>query len=215
MSHNVKSDAPPLSLNFGCGGAPSGIWLHPSFYFRRDSQLRRRLGQGSERASTGDASRTGRVDENHWQSWSWKQKEGEVLVFLSLHSLLSVLLSFEPTFRMSVFFLFVAAVFPFLVLGKKCVDALVPVSINARQGLFNVPEITDNVVATRFALNLTDIGRNFTDDALIGYHNVEGKYHISARLCHPDSGIANDATIQVLTHGIVRERCQRVSRVSC
>lgn len=94
-----------------------------------------------------------------------------------------------------------------LVLGKQCFNVTVPVHISARQGVFDVPQITGNADATWFAQNLTNIGRNFTDDALVGYQNVQGDYEISAKLCCPDDGIGWNATIQVLIHGIVWSAC--------
>jgi hypothetical protein len=105
---------------------------------------------------------------------------------------------------MSLFSLLFLTGLPILAAGRRCVNITVPVSIEARQGLFDVPEITGNEVATQFAMNMTDIGRNFTHDALLGYQDVKGSYSISATLCHPDGGIADNATVQVLTHGIVR-----------
>lgn len=94
-------------------------------------------------------------------------------------------------------------IFHVLVLGKRCFNVTVPGHINARQGVFDVPPIIGNIDATTFAMNLTDAGRNFTQDALIGYQTVKEKYEISARFCQPDQPRASNSTVQLLIHGIV------------
>lgn len=86
--------------------------------------------------------------------------------------------------------------------AKVCTNVTVPVDINARQGVFDVPVLQGNLDATTFAQNFTNIGRNFTDDALVGYQTVTGRYNISAKFCRPDQENGTNPTVQVLTHGI-------------
>lgn len=92
-----------------------------------------------------------------------------------------------------------------LATAKQCINVIVPVDIQARQGIFNVPELWNNADATWFAQNFTSIGRNFTDDVLVGYRTVTGAYNNSARFCGPDSGIGANAILQFSTHGMVRQ----------
>ncbi|KAJ9644444.1 hypothetical protein H2201_007826 [Coniosporium apollinis] len=86
--------------------------------------------------------------------------------------------------------------------AKVCTNVTVPVDINARQGVFDVPTLRGNLDATTFVQNFTNIGRNFTDDALVGYQTVTGRYNISAKFCRPDHENNTNPTVQVLTHGI-------------
>ena len=85
---------------------------------------------------------------------------------------------------------------------KVCTNVTVPVNINARQGVFDVPEIASNFDATVFALNFTKQGSNFTNVALRGYQTVTGQYNISAKYCKPDGAASSNPTVQILTHGI-------------
>ena len=104
---------------------------------------------------------------------------------------------------MSLILLLAIALSSTLTLGKHCTNVIVPVEINARQGVFDVPELKSNADATWFAQNFTDIERNFTSDVLVGYQTVRGAYKISAKFCRPDGGTGDNATVQFLTHGIV------------
>ena len=86
--------------------------------------------------------------------------------------------------------------------GKQCVNITVPVSIAARNGIFNIAPLQNNLDATTFAQNLTSGRGNFTQEALLGYATVTGDYTISARFCQPDSGVGSSPVVQFLTHGI-------------
>ncbi|KAJ5716000.1 uncharacterized protein N7483_013181 [Penicillium malachiteum] len=90
-----------------------------------------------------------------------------------------------------------------IVSGKTCYNVTVPVSISARNGVFdgiNTP--TTNTDATAFVLNITRQGSNFTDDALTDYDTVSGRYNISTQYCAPNGTMSNGTTLQILTHGI-------------
>jgi len=86
--------------------------------------------------------------------------------------------------------------------AKVCTNVTVPVYINARQGVFDVPTLQTNLDATRFAQNFTNIRGNFSEESLVGYQTVTGLYNISAKYCRPDGGSRPNATVQFLIHGI-------------
>ena len=86
--------------------------------------------------------------------------------------------------------------------AKQCVNITVPVRIEARNGVFNLPTFQANLDATTFAQNFTTIGQNFTNSSLEGYATVTGEYKISAKFCKPDNDMSTKPTVQLLTHGI-------------
>lgn len=87
--------------------------------------------------------------------------------------------------------------------AKVCTNVTVPVNIDARQGVFEVDPINGNIDATRFALNFTENGANFTDVALTGYQTLQMPANISAKFCRPDDvDFSSNPTVQVLSHGI-------------
>ena len=88
------------------------------------------------------------------------------------------------------------------VAGKDCRDFMIPVSISARQGVYNVPDLQHNLDATTFNQNLTSIRGNFTNDVLTGYADVSGNYYISAQFCQPDQPSHSNGVVQLLIHGI-------------
>ena len=98
--------------------------------------------------------------------------------------------------------LFLASCLAGSTVAKKCMNFTIPVQIDARTGVFNIPTLKGNLDATTFAQNLTRIGGNFTNEALIGYKSNKGRYHISAKFCTPDNDKSKNPTVQVLTHGI-------------
>lgn len=103
------------------------------------------------------------------------------------------------------------------VLAKTCNDITIPVEINARQAIFNQAPITDNFVATEWALDMTSTrnGGNYTNTIVAGYQTVIGSYNIGATFCRPDTGIPSNPTVQLLIHGIGFDRSSvRLSRAS-
>lgn len=86
--------------------------------------------------------------------------------------------------------------------AKKCSYSMIPVSISARQGVFNIQALQHSLDATTFNQNLTSIRSNFTETALTGYADVTGNYFISAQYCQPDDPKDANGVIQLLTHGI-------------
>ena len=86
--------------------------------------------------------------------------------------------------------------------AKQCTDLYVPISISARNGVFNVAPLKANLDATTFIQNVTSTAGNFTQTALTRYTTVSGTYNISARFCKPDQPLSPNPTIQLLVHGI-------------
>lgn len=86
--------------------------------------------------------------------------------------------------------------------AKVCTNVTVPVYINARQAVFDVPTFESNFDAVKFSLDFTNIGMNYTDVVTTGFENFEGSYSISAKYCKPQGDNKANPTVQVLTHGI-------------
>ncbi|KAE9366140.1 hypothetical protein N431DRAFT_487975 [Stipitochalara longipes BDJ] len=86
--------------------------------------------------------------------------------------------------------------------AKRCINAIVPVNLSARQAVFNLAVPQTNLEATDFILNMTQQGRNFTDIVLTGYNTTTGTYNISTQFCMPTNANSTNPTVQVLTHGI-------------
>ncbi|KAL8763629.1 MAG: hypothetical protein Q9184_000629 [Pyrenodesmia sp. 2 TL-2023] len=87
-------------------------------------------------------------------------------------------------------------------IAKQCTNITVPVSISARNGVFNIPTLQGNADATTFIQNLTSIRGNFTKEALLDYTTVTGDYDISVKFCKPNTENGSNPTVQVLTHGL-------------
>lgn len=86
---------------------------------------------------------------------------------------------------------------------KQCVAQTVPVDIEARNAVFdNSTTPHSNIDATWFVQNMTRQGHNFTNEVVQGFSTVKGTYQISTQLCWDDKTTADNATLQVLTHGI-------------
>lgn len=98
--------------------------------------------------------------------------------------------------------LFASALVTTSVVAKQCQNFSVPVTVCARNGVFNVPTLRDNHDATTFIANFTEPGRNFSSEVLLGYQTINNTYNISVKFCQPDAGYGKDPTIQFLTHGI-------------
>lgn len=81
--------------------------------------------------------------------------------------------------------------------AKICINATVPVTISARQAVFDIEVPTTNLTTPDFFLNVTQQGRNFTDIALSGYQTTTGTYNISTMYCKPDVDNSSNPTIQV------------------
>ena len=92
------------------------------------------------------------------------------------------------------------------VAAKQCINATVAVSISARNGAFDLDIPQTRLETTLFTQNFTRQGGNFTAAALTGYETIEGTYNISTQFCYPDSGLSSDATVQVLTHGLLFDK---------
>lgn len=93
-----------------------------------------------------------------------------------------------------------------------CQNMTIPISISARNGVFNISNPTNNVQTTNFFLDATRQGHNYTNEILTGYKTVTGDYNIEATYCHPDSGPSK--VIQVLTHGLGFDRRYALSQLA-
>ena len=88
------------------------------------------------------------------------------------------------------------------VTAKQCQTFLVPVTLCARNAIFNVPPLHYNRDATTFFKNFLNPAGNFSNEVLLEYQTVDSTYEISVKFCRPDEGYGAAATVQFLTHGI-------------
>ncbi|KAH6660276.1 Alpha/Beta hydrolase protein [Truncatella angustata] len=88
--------------------------------------------------------------------------------------------------------------------ARQCQNLTIPITISARNGIFNLAAPETNVDVTNFILDLTQPGNNLTNKALTGYATIAGTYKVEATYCEPDAGPGK--ALQVLTHGIGFDR---------
>ena len=88
------------------------------------------------------------------------------------------------------------------VVAKHCQNMSVPVTVCARNAVFNVPTLHDNHDATTFIAEYTNPGGNFSNEVLLGYQTIDHVYELSVKFCRPDTGFGQNPTVQFLTHGI-------------
>ncbi|KAK5078699.1 hypothetical protein LTR64_002887 [Lithohypha guttulata] len=88
--------------------------------------------------------------------------------------------------------------------AARCQNLTIPISVSARNGVFNQTNPTNAIEATNFALRMSRQGHNYTQESLTGYNTVSGNYQIAATYCEPDAGPGK--VVQVLTHGIGFDR---------
>lgn len=88
--------------------------------------------------------------------------------------------------------------------AKHCVDITVPVSISARNAVFNIQPPTTEVEVTDFFLNFSKQNANYTASVTAGYETVGGDYQLAATYCEPDNGPGDK--LQILTHGVGFDR---------
>ncbi|KAF7908301.1 uncharacterized protein EAF01_004056 [Botrytis porri] len=99
----------------------------------------------------------------------------------------------------------VAAILSF-VEAKSCTDISIPVSINARNGNFNIPPLSDAIAVTKFAQDFLRAGQNYSASTLSGFTTITGQYNIAATVCVPSESSSNSDSWQFLTHGIGFDR---------
>lgn len=88
--------------------------------------------------------------------------------------------------------------------AQVCQNLTVPVTISARNGVFNVSVTETNIDVTNFILNGVQQGHNASAEALEGYATISGSYDLAATYCAPASGAPS--IVQLLTHGIGFDR---------
>ncbi|KAF2146877.1 uncharacterized protein K452DRAFT_315081 [Aplosporella prunicola CBS 121167] len=85
---------------------------------------------------------------------------------------------------------------------KTCLNQTIPVTIESRNGVFDIAIPHQNLDVTTFVQNMTRQGHNFTNEALIGYQTVAGTYNISTKYCYDNDTESSPNKLQILTHGI-------------
>ncbi|TEY84261.1 hypothetical protein BOTCAL_0018g00380 [Botryotinia calthae] len=90
--------------------------------------------------------------------------------------------------------------------AKSCTDISIPVSINARNGNFNIPPLSDSIAVTKFAQDFLQSGQNYSASTLSGFTTVTGQYNIAATVCVPSQSGNKSDSWQFLTHGLGFDR---------
>ncbi|KAM3076375.1 hypothetical protein ACMFMG_007195 [Clarireedia jacksonii] len=90
--------------------------------------------------------------------------------------------------------------------AKICTTITIPVTLNARNGIFDLPPLKDEIAVTKFAQDFIRRGQNYTAAVLEGYTTITDEYNISATACQPDHPTQNYNAWQFLTHGIGFDR---------
>ncbi|KAF7898590.1 hypothetical protein EAF00_005036 [Botryotinia globosa] len=90
--------------------------------------------------------------------------------------------------------------------AKSCTDISIPISINARNGNFNIPPLSDSTAVTKLAQDFLRAGQNYSASTLSGFTTVTGQYNIAATVCVPSESSSNSDSWQFLTHGIGFDR---------
>ena len=116
--------------------------------------------------------------------------------------LLNIRLLLDPQSTMGFSPLLITILLASSAAAKICKNVEVPFNVSARTGTFNIPTPISNSDATTFIQNLTRQGQNFTQKVLAGYKTTAGTYYISTQFCTPNEGLPQDATAQILTHGL-------------
>ena len=110
--------------------------------------------------------------------------------------------------------------------AKHCTNITIPVSISARNGVFDIKLPKTEVEVTNFFLNVAKQNSNYSSsvtkgvsptwgdipvrdgckcaDACLQFETVKGDYKLAATYCEPDSGAGQN--LQILTHGIGFDR---------
>ncbi|KAK3657713.1 hypothetical protein LTR22_009265 [Elasticomyces elasticus] len=97
--------------------------------------------------------------------------------------------------------------------GFRCTNLTVPVSLSARNVVFNITTPQNNVEVTNLILDLTRQGGSFVEQRVQGYAAVHGNYSLAATYCTPDEHGPDGSNrkrpldaVQILTHGLGFDR---------
>ncbi|CAD6444632.1 2bee58ee-68e3-4ef4-b72e-cfb7ab717c3f [Sclerotinia trifoliorum] len=90
--------------------------------------------------------------------------------------------------------------------AKTCTNITIPISINARNGIFSIPTLSDAIAVTKFAQDFLRNGQNYSASTLSGFTTVTGQYNIAATVCVPSKASNYSSTWQFLTHGVGYDR---------
>jgi hypothetical protein len=70
--------------------------------------------------------------------------------------------------------------------AAQCQNMTIPVTISARNGVFNITNPLNNIDTIDFSLRVARQGNNYTAESLEGYDTISGEYEIGATLCNPE-----------------------------
>lgn len=93
-----------------------------------------------------------------------------------------------------------------LATAKICTNITIPISINARNGNFSIPPLSDAIAVAKFAQDFLRKGQNYSASTMSGYTTVTGQYNIAATVCLPSESSNYSGTWQFLTHGVGYDR---------
>ncbi|POR32810.1 Uncharacterized protein TPAR_06992 [Tolypocladium paradoxum] len=88
--------------------------------------------------------------------------------------------------------------------AKHCRNITVPVSISARNGVFDIQPPKTEIEVTDFFFNFSKQNSNYTQSITNGFRTVTGEYKLATTYCEPDGGPG--AVLQILTHGVGFDR---------
>ncbi|KAK5743168.1 hypothetical protein LTR17_002929 [Elasticomyces elasticus] len=86
--------------------------------------------------------------------------------------------------------------------GFRCTNLTVPVSLSARNVVFNITTPQNNVEVTNLILDLTRQGGSFVEQRVQGYAAVHGNYSLAATYCTAPQTSTDQTALTILTHGL-------------
>ncbi|KAG5981195.1 hypothetical protein E4U55_003203 [Claviceps digitariae] len=89
--------------------------------------------------------------------------------------------------------------------AMKCWNMTIPISISARNGVFDLKPPTAEFDLTALFLDISRPGNNATARYLKDYATVSGDYKLAATYCEAAARCSRD-TLQILTHGVGFDR---------
>ncbi|KAG5994240.1 hypothetical protein E4U54_003157 [Claviceps lovelessii] len=89
--------------------------------------------------------------------------------------------------------------------AMKCWNMTIPISISARNPVFDLKPPTTEIEVTALFLDLSRPGNNATAQYLKDYATVSGNYKLAATYCEATARCARDG-LQILTHGVGFDR---------
>ena len=84
--------------------------------------------------------------------------------------------------------------------SRPCAEFQLPVTVTARNGVFDVKKAKTNIDVTAFAVDLDTYSSPNPAQRLLRNQTVSGTFNINAQLCVPTNGTKRDH-LQIATHG--------------